>query len=415
MEENDMSENQSVQEPIPVADAVWTPVRPVSPLPPPPPAYTPQPSSAPREESDGQRKRGGVGLALVAVVAVISALAGTVAGVLVTDASNNDTVVSAPVVTAPEADDSVVTTQTQIAKVAAAVAPSVVTISAQIDAGMESGGSVGTGVFLTSSGEILTNAHVVDGATKLQVRMSNETEPREGRVLAVDAGNDLALVKIEGTGFTAATFADPKSIRLGDPVIAIGYALNLDGGPSVTTGIVSALNRTITTESGALNGLLQTDAAISSGNSGGPLVNYSAQVVGINTAVARGDNATAANNIGFAISTKEVLRVIELLRKQASGEERKEGYLGVGLTDRTDGGQGAVIANVQPDSPAAKAGVKEGDVVLAINDEPIAGRAGMIAIVRDALPGETITMKLERGKEILTVTATLVERDTVSG
>ena len=168
-----MSENQSVQEPIPVADAVWTPVRPVSPLPPPPPAYTPQPSNAPREESDGQRKRGGVGLALVAVVAVISALAGTVAGVLITDASNNDTVVSAPVVTAPEADDSVVTTQTQIAKVAAAVAPSVVTISAQIDAGMESGGSVGTGVFLTSSGEILTNAHVVDGATKVQVRMSN--------------------------------------------------------------------------------------------------------------------------------------------------------------------------------------------------------------------------------------------------
>lgn len=410
-----MSENQSVQEPIPVADAVWTPVRPVSPLPPPPPAYTPSPAMAPSAGSDVQRNRGGIGLVLVAVVAVISALAGTVAGVLITDRSNSDTVVSAPVVTAPEADDVAVTTQTQIAKVAAAVAPSVVTISAQTNAGMASGGSVGTGVFLTSSGEILTNAHVVDGATKLQVRMSNETEPREGRVLAVDAGNDLALVKIDGTGFTAATFADPKSIRLGDPVIAIGYALNLDGGPSVTTGIVSALNRTITTESGALNGLLQTDAAISSGNSGGPLVNYSAQVVGINTAVARGDNATAANNIGFAISTKEVLRVIELLRKQASGEERKEGYLGVGLTDRTDGGQGAVIANVQPDSPAAKAGVKEGDVVLMINDEPIAGRAGMIAIVRDALPGETITMKLERGKEILTVTATLVERDTTSG
>ncbi len=415
-----MNENTSQQESIPVADAVWTPVRPVSPLPPPPPMYTPQtgslpPSSPPPSPPHGQGKRAGVGLALVAFVAVVSAIAGSVAGVLITDNRNNGTVVSAPVVTAPQADDSVATTQTQIAKVAAAVAPSVVTISAQIDAGMESGGSVGTGIFLTSDGEILTNAHVVDGATKLQVRMSNETEPREGRVLAVDAGNDLALVKIEGTGFTAGTFADPKSIRLGDPVIAIGYALNLDGGPSVTTGIVSALNRTITTESGALNGLLQTDAAISSGNSGGPLVNFNAQVVGINTAVARGDNSTAANNIGFAISTKEVLRVIELLRKQASGEERKEGYLGVGLNDRTDGGQGAVIANVQPDSPAAKAGVQEGDVVLAINDEPIAGRAGMIAIVRDALPGETITMKLERGKEILTVTATLVERDTANG
>jgi S1-C subfamily serine protease len=180
----------------------------------------------------------------------------------------------------------------------------------------------------------------------------------------------------------------------------------------VTTGIVSALNRTITTENGALNGLIQTDTAISSGNSGGPLVNYKAEVVGINTAVARGDNSTAANNIGFAVSTKEVLRVVELLRKQANGEKRKEGYLGVGLSDRDDGGQGAVIANVQSGSPAAKAGVKEGDVVLAINDEPITGRAGMIAIVRDAMPEETITMKLERGKEIITVKATLTERTT---
>jgi putative serine protease PepD len=100
------------------------------------------------------------------------------------------------------------------------------------------------------------------------------------------------------------------------------------------------------------------------------------------------------------------------LRKQANGEKRKEGYLGVGLSDRDDGGQGAVIANVQSGSPAAKAGVKEGDVVLAINDEPITGRAGMIAIVRDALPEETITMKLERGKEIITVKATLTERTT---
>ena len=98
--------------------------------------------------------------------------------------------------------------------------------------------------------------------------------------------------------------------------------------------------------------------------------------------------------------------------KAAKTLRRKEGYLGVGLTDRVDGGQGAVIANVQSGSPAAKAGVKEGDVILAINDEPITGRAGMIAIVRDALPDETITMKLERGKEIITVQATLTERTT---
>jgi S1-C subfamily serine protease len=226
--------------------------------------------------------------------------------------------------------------------------------------------------------------------------------------------NDLALVKIQATGLTAAVFADSTKVRLGDPVVAIGYALNLDGGPSVTSGIVSALERTITTDSGALDGLIQTDAAISSGNSGGPLVNDKAQVVGINTAVARGDTGTAANNIGFSISSEEVQRVLATLRDQANGVERQQGYLGVGLTDRTDGGQGAVIASVEDASPAAKAGIEEGDVVVAINGRPIAGRTGMIAVVRDAQPGDTITVKVERDGKTVTVEATLVARDTTN-
>jgi putative serine protease PepD len=234
-------------------------------------------------------------------------------------------------------------------------------------------------------------------------------------VLAADAENDLALVKIDVTGLTAAVFADPETTKLGDPVIAIGYALNLDGGPSVTLGIVSALDRTITTENGALNALIQTDAAISSGNSGGPLVNEQGQVVGINTAVARGDNSTAANNIGFAISTREVLRVLEVLRAQADGGSRQQGYLGVGLTDRTDGGQGAVIANVEPGSPADQAGIQEGDVILSIDGQAITGRAGMIAVVRDAQPGETISITLERDGETISTEATLAERSVTTG
>jgi S1-C subfamily serine protease len=277
---------------------------------------------------------------------------------------------------------------------------------------MGEGESVGTGVIINSNGELLTNAHVVEGAKTVQVRLMNETEPVKGTVLASDPQNDLALVKINATGLTAAVFADSKKVRLGDPVVAIGYALNLDGGPSVTSGIVSAIGRTITTDSGALDRLIQTDAAISSGNSGGPLVNDKAHVVGINTAVARGDMGTAANNNGFAISTEEVLRVVETLRDQANGVERKQGFLGVGLTDRTDGGQGAVIANVEDGSPASKAGIEEGDVVLAINNVPITGRTGMIAVVRDAQPGDTITIKVERGGKTVTLSATLVERDT---
>ena len=407
-----MTENQWNPENIPVADPVWTPVQQQSPLPPPPPVF--HASSSDSGASTATHAR--ISKKSFAVVTLVALIAGTLGGVVGSSLTSDDSTsnsYSAPLLVASDGDvDENSVGTTQIAKVAASVAPSVVTISSTSQSEAGSGESVGTGIFLTATGEILTNAHVVEGATKIQVRLYNETEPRAGKVLAADVGNDLALVKIEGTNFKPAQFADPKAIRIGDAVIAIGYALNLDGGPSVTTGIVSALNRTITTENGALNGLIQTDTAISSGNSGGPLVNYKAEVVGINTAVARGDNSTAANNIGFAVSTKEVLRVVELLRKQAKGETRKEGYLGVGLSDRDDGGQGAVIANVQSGSPAAKAGVKEGDVVLAINDEPITGRAGMIAIVRDALPEETITMKLERGKEIITVKATLTERTT---
>ena len=407
-----MTENQWNPENIPVADPVWTPVQQQSPLPPPPPVFHASSSVSSTTTSTHAR----ISKKSFTVVTLVALIAGTLGGVVGSSLMSDDTSSSSysePLLVASDGDvDENSVGTTQIAKVASSVAPSVVTISSMSQSEAGSGESVGTGIFLTATGEILTNAHVVEGATKIQVRLYNETEPRTGKVLAADAGNDLALVKIEGTNFKAAQFADPTAIRMGDAVIAIGYALNLDGGPSVTTGIVSALNRTITTENGALNGLIQTDTAISSGNSGGPLVNYKAEVGGINTAVARGDNSTAANNIGFAVSTKEVLRVVELLRKQANGEKRKEGYLGVGLSDRDDGGQGAVIANVQSGSPAAKAGVKEGDVVLAINDEPITGRAGMIAIVRDALPEETITMKLERGKEIITVKATLTERTT---
>jgi putative serine protease PepD len=402
---NDSNPNET----IPTIEPRWTPVNTQSPLPPPPPA---PPSPTPQAEPAKRGRRRGLGVGGLALVSAVSALVGAAIGVVATR-DDNEMITTGTLVTVEPTDGKEVSeATTQIGKIAAAVAPSVVTLTATTTGQMGEGESVGTGVIINSNGELLTNAHVVEGAKTVQVRLMNETEPVKGTVLASDPQNDLALVKINATGLTAAVFADSKKVRLGDPVVAIGYALNLDGGPSVTSGIVSAIGRTITTDSGALDRLIQTDAAISSGNSGGPLVNDKAQVIGINTAVARGDMGTAANNIGFAISTEEVLRVVKTLRDQANGVERKQGFLGVGLTDRADGGQGAVIANVEDGSPASKAGIEEGDVVLAINDVPITGRTGMIAIVRDARPGDTITIKVERGGKTFTLSATLVERDT---
>jgi putative serine protease PepD len=215
---------------------------------------------------------------------------------------------------------------------------------------------------------------------------------------------------IDAADLVVATFAKPGSVRVGDQVVAIGYALALDGGPSVTTGIVSATKRTIFTESGALNSLIQTDAAISSGNSGGPLVNLRGEVVGINTAVARGDNTSSANNIGFAISVDEVLAVLEQLRAQAAGEPRREGFLGVSLETRTDGGAGSIIATVQPGSPAEEAEIRVGDIVLAVDGEPVNGQAGLVAAIRDRSPGDSVTIDLVRDGERLAVTAVLAAR-----
>ncbi|MFZ9622256.1 MAG: S1C family serine protease [Ilumatobacteraceae bacterium] len=374
----------------------------------------PFPPPSPYEQAR-ERNTSRTGVARVAALAVLlSLISGFIGGVIATQVDeSSDTasdkpftqVTAAPVVSDVEQDE-----LSGVAQAAQRLANSVVTISSSVDSGLSEGEATGTGVVVTSNGEILTNAHVVDGASEVRVRFAGETEPVVADVVAADSGNDLALLRVNASGLTAATFAKPGSVRVGDQVVAIGYALALDGGPSITTGIVSALKRTIFTESGALNSLIQTDAAISSGNSGGPLANMRGEVVGINTAVARGDTNSSANNIGFAISVDEVLAVLQQLRDQASGDAREEGFLGVSLEPRSDGGVGSIISTVQPGSPAQEAGIVVGDIVLAVDGEPVNGQAGLVAAIRDRSPGDSISIELVRDGERLTVTATLVAR-----
>ena len=345
-------------------------------------------------------------LATAAAVALLAGLVGALIGAVIGDDGGSGQLTSsgrAPIIVSEGGSSN---ERVPVREVVEAVGPSVVTISVDLAQGR----AVGTGVVLSADGEILTNAHVVENATAIRVRLPGDTEPTEATLIAADAGNDLALLQIKASDLLPATFAPTSEVALGDEVVAIGFALDLDGDPTATLGIVSALDRTIITEEGALDGLIQTDAAISSGNSGGPLADAQARIVGINTAVARSDITTAATNVGFAISSDEVLSVLDDLRQSEGGEPRREGFLGVSLDDRTDGGQGAVITEVTADSPASDAGIEVGDVVVAVDDAATDGSAGVIAAIRDHSPGDEVSVVVVRGGDEQTFDVTLVER-----
>ncbi len=385
----------------------------MSPLPPPapgsdpfgsPPVVSPQPVAERR--SAPRTRRGLLYVAVVGIVAWVAGLTGALLGSQLSDWLDDPPTRASdePINVAEPRDLSA--GRLDVGGVIDYIAPSVVTVSADVGGGQ----SLGTGVIISSDGEILTNAHVVEGASEIRVRLAGETEPREVNLLAADRSNDLALLRMDGEGFAAATFADPGSVRLGDQVVAIGFALGLDGDPSVTLGIVSALDRTIGTDGAFLDGLIQTDAAISSGNSGGPLVNAAGDVVGINTAVARDTLVSAATNVSFAISAKEALPVIRMLREQAGGAERDEAYLGVELNDRRDGGQGAVVVTVRDDTPASAAGLEAGDLIVAVDGSATDGSTGLIAAIRDLQPGDSATITVLRDGDELSFDVTLTDR-----
>ncbi len=384
-------------------------------LPPPPPSSPPlPPPAAPARpgpiENNGSRRPSRWRLASLLLAVAIVAWLGGLGGALAGDSISNW--LDRPP-TRPSSEPLDVANprpgfenRLDVAQVAEFVAPSTVTVSADVGAGV----SLGTGIIVTDDGEILTNAHVIEGADAVRVRLAGETEPRKATVLAADRGNDLALLRISGDGFQEATFADPASVRLGDDVMAIGFALGLDGEPSVTLGIVSALDRSVGQGDVYLDGLIQTDAAISSGNSGGPLVNAAGEVVGVNTAVARDTAVFTATNVGFAISAGEALPIIETLRAQAEGAPREEAFLGVNLEDRRDGGQGVIVTGVEADTPAADIGVTVGDLIVAIDGATTDGSSSLIAAIRDKQPGDSVVVAIVRDAESLELDVTLTSR-----
>ena len=205
-----------------------------------------------------------------------------------------------------------------VAAVLKAVEPSVVSIDTVIQSGrgpfQSQGQGAGTGVvFDAAAGYIITNAHVVDGATSITVTVGSGPA-RDAQLVSADTTADIAVLRVTDTaGLVAAQLGSTASVAVGDPVVAIGNALALEGGMTVTEGIVSALNRSLDFSSGTLTGLIQTDAAISSGNSGGALVNSAGQVIGINTAVAASNAGVNVSNIGFAISIDDAIAKADAL------------------------------------------------------------------------------------------------------
>jgi S1-C subfamily serine protease len=267
-----------------------------------------------------RRRWPAVALATVFAAAVVGGGAGY-AGATFADHSSGNTVIA----TAQPLSYSAPSTATQLDLVSLlkTVEPSVVTIKTTIEVQgafgrTMSGEAAGTGIVLTADGEILTNAHVVADATSITVTLNGETKARTATLLGKDTVNDVALIKIDDvSGLTPAKFADSDTVSVGDDAIAIGNALNLDGGVTVTRGIISALGRSIDVENGHLSNLIQTDAAISSGNSGGPLVNASGEVVGMNTAGAASSDNVTAENIGFSIPINAALKIVTQLRSDA--------------------------------------------------------------------------------------------------
>ena len=300
-----------------------------------------------------------------------------------------------------------------IAGIAARVSPSVVSIDAQ----SQSGGDTGSGFFIQSDGTILTNNHVVEAAVtsggSITVNLMNG-KSYPAKVVGRDASYDLAVLKIDVTDAPALQLGNSDQIQVGDTVIAIGSPLGLAG--TVTSGIISAKNRAVTSgggtgESSFINAL-QTDAAINPGNSGGPLVDVNGAVIGVNSAIASLGSGFSSQSgsigLGFAIPINQAKKTAEQLIKNG-----KATYPLMGISvDSTFAGPGARIANIPTailaGGPAARAGLRSGDIILELDGKAIANSDELIVAIRSHNVGDHITVKYQRGSALHTTALTLV-------
>ena len=276
-------------------------------------------------------------------------------------------------------------------------------------ASIRTGSGSGTGFLVDSNGTIVTNAHVVGDGDQVQVRFNDKGEYHEGRVLSLDASTDLAAVKVDPSdaqGIRPLELADSDDAQVGDTVIAIGYPLGLDR--TATSGIVSGLERQIQSPNGfSIDKVIQTDAAVNPGNSGGPLLNDKGQVIGVNSQIATAAGGGDGNvGIAFAVPSNTVKEVLPQLE---SGTAPQHAYLGLQTSD-TANGDGAQIAAATPGGPSARAGLQAGDVVTKVDGDDVHGADDVAAAIEDNKPGDKVEVTVKRGGSEQTIDVTLGQR-----
>jgi serine protease Do len=296
---------------------------------------------------------------------------------------------------------------------------------------------IGSGVIYDSAGHILTNHHVVANADQMSVALP-DGRTFDGRLVGADPDTDLAVIQIQGDNLPVAELGQSGQLAVGDGVVAIGNALGLPGGPTVTAGVVSALGRVVqepsddqqssarrgpgqSSQSAAggavLYDVIQTDAAINPGNSGGPLADLTGRVIGINTMVAaQAEPGVPAQGIGFAIAIDAAQPIAAQLVQTGHVSHT---YLGIGFQWvggasarqlRQQNTQGVLVQQVQSGSPAAQAGVQRGDIITAINGKPLTSESDLPATISKQKPGDTVQLTVVRNGQQQALSATLAER-----
>lgn len=266
--------------------------------------------------------------------------------------------------------------------------------------------SLGSGVIISSDGYIVTNNHVVESASKVVVTISNGTTEYEAKIIGTDPKSDLAVIKIDAKNLNAVTFFDSDQVEVGDVVFAIGNPFGV--GETITSGIVSATNRTAV---GIVEyeDFIQTDAAINPGNSGGALINSTGALIGINSAILT--RSGASHGVGFSIPSNMVKQITQDLIEKG---KVTRAWLGVGINDLDENSEefygrkdGALVMSVEPNSPAAKAGIKRGDLIVKIDNKAIKDSTVLRNTVGSYAPNTKVKIELIRDKKSIFVHATL--------